>query len=78
MKISSVKPFKCPIVNELRLCCSHLKANTRETVLGGKEKLLYSGGWQPGKKADSIQKPTPNILMDHGSFQREKRKLIIL
>lgn len=44
----------------------------------GKETLLYSGGWQPGKKADSIQKPTPNILMDHGSFQREKRKLIIL
>ena len=53
MKISSVKPFKCPIVNELRLCCSHLKANTRETVLGGKEKLLYSGGWQPGEKVNS-------------------------
>ena len=46
--------------------------------MGRKEMLLYSGGWQPGEKADSIKKPTPKILMDHGSFQREKGKLIIL
>ena len=40
-------------------------------VLLGKERLLYSGGWQPGRRQTCVQKPTPEILLDHESFQKE-------
>lgn len=30
----------------------HSKANTREASVGGKERLLYAGGWQPVEEVD--------------------------
>ena len=43
-------------VTELRSGCSPLESNIREASVGRKERLLYSGDWQTGEKADSCPK----------------------
>ena len=51
-------------VTKLRFSCSHLKARSlKRQALVGKESLLYSGGWQPGEKADSCQKANFLLLI---------------
>ena len=40
-------------------------------IFSGKEKFLYSGGPQPGRRWTHVQKPIPKILFNHESFKRE-------
>ena len=52
-------------------CCLLLENILKRWVFVGKEKLIYSGCQQPGRRLSSVEKPTPKILLDHECFQRE-------
>lgn len=56
------------------MATSHLKANTRESGVGGEESLLYPGSQQPGKTVDKSLKTVSEVLGQIEEFLRGERR----
>lgn len=62
--------YRMPVLLNPKFVCSTLERPIfKKHILTGKEFELYSGGWQPGEKADSCQNPTLRLPPGSGFWK---------